>query len=60
MVDHSLTGDAEFLRERAAKLREIATQMPPTIRDQLLDVAAQLEVRASGTRGGSYGQHSKA
>ena len=66
MVDRPVDREPEFLRERAATLREIAAQMPPTIAGQLLDVAAQLEARAAKfprgwRRGpGSPDQHSSA
>jgi hypothetical protein len=39
--------DAEFLRERAGKLRMIAAGMPPSVESQLLHVAYELEKRAA-------------
>jgi hypothetical protein len=54
MVDRPVEMELEFLRERAAKLREIAAQMPPHTASQLLDVAAQLEARAA-----KFGQHAR-
>ncbi len=46
-VERSPRREAEYLRERAARLRALATNaMPASIQDQLRDVAADLERRA--------------
>jgi hypothetical protein len=47
MVDRPTTEEAEFLRERAATLLNIASTMPPSVAAQLMEVAAQLEKRAA-------------
>lgn len=47
MTDRPKERESEFLRERAAKLREIAAEMPAHIKRPLLDVADQLERRAN-------------
>lgn len=47
MVEPSPEREAEYLRERAARLKALASSaMPASIQDQLLDVAADLERRA--------------
>ena len=53
MVDRPKDREAEFLRERAAKLREIAADMPPDTRRQLIEVAEQLQRRADKFEGNS-------
>ena len=48
MRDRSPDYETEFLKERAARLREIATNAPlASIASQLLDVAEDLEKRAA-------------
>ncbi len=47
MIERSPEREAEYLRERAARLRALAsTAMPASIQDQLREVAADLERRA--------------
>jgi hypothetical protein len=46
MTDRPKNREAEFLRARAAKLREIGASMPSSIQRQLAEVALELERRA--------------
>jgi hypothetical protein len=50
-VDNPSERESEFLRERAATLRDMAAEMPPSVARQLLDIAAQLEMRAAKLEG---------
>jgi hypothetical protein len=47
MVDRPKKRESEFLRERAARLRAISASMPPDVKKQLAEVAAELERRAA-------------
>jgi hypothetical protein len=47
MVDRPKKREGEFLRERAARLRAISVSMPPDVKKQLAEVAAELERRAA-------------
>jgi hypothetical protein len=46
MTDRPNEREAEFLRERAARLRRVAADMPADVKRQLLEVAEQLDRRA--------------
>jgi hypothetical protein len=53
MADHSPEREIDFLQDRAQTLRAMAGQMPPSVARQLLEIAAELDVRAAKL-GGSY------
>lgn len=40
--------EVEFLRAKAAQLRTIAQNCPPTLRERLIAMARELEERADG------------
>jgi hypothetical protein len=51
LAERSPDRETDFLRDRAATLRAMAAEMPPSVARQLLDIAAQLEVRAAKLEG---------
>jgi hypothetical protein len=51
MAERSPDRETDFLRERAATLRAVAAEMPPSVARQLLDIAVQLEMRAAKLEG---------